>query len=79
MDDGSGEKPMTIPTTIVIFGASGDLTQRKLIPAIFQNYLKKRLPEPFLIVGSARRPWNHEEFRANLQAGFQEMSLDDGR
>ncbi len=79
MDDGSGEKPMTIPTTIVIFGASGDLTQRKLIPALFQNYLKKRLPEPFLIVGSARRPWNHEEFRANLQAGFQELAPNDYR
>lgn len=67
---------MTTPTTIVIFGASGDLTRRKLIPALFQNYLKKRLPEPFLIVGSARRPWNHEEFRANLQAGFQELAPD---
>ncbi len=70
---------MTIPTTIVIFGASGDLTHRKLIPALFNNYVKGRLPEPFLIVGYARRPWSHDDFRTNLQEGFKEFAADDYR
>ncbi|MBP7999090.1 MAG: glucose-6-phosphate dehydrogenase [Chloroflexi bacterium] len=70
---------MTTLTTIVIFGASGDLTHRKLIPALFHNYLKKRLPQPFLIVGFARRPWNDEEFRTNLQDGFKELAPADYR
>lgn len=68
---------MTTPTTIVIFGASGDLTQRKLIPALFQNYIKDRLPIPFHIIGYARRPWSHEEFKLHLQTGFQELAPTD--
>ena len=41
-------------TTIVIFGASGDLTSRKLLPALFNLWLKDRLPQDFHIVGMAR-------------------------
>ena len=44
-------------TTIVIFGASGDLTARKLIPALYNNFKKERLPEPINVVGYARRPF----------------------
>ena len=39
------------PCTLVIFGASGDLTARKLIPAFYSLYLTNRLPEPFAVVG----------------------------
>lgn len=70
---------MTVPTTIVIFGASGDLTHRKLIPALFQNYIKNRLPTPLHIIGYARRPWSNDEFRASLQTGFQELAPADYR
>ncbi len=42
--------------SIVIFGASGDLTARKLIPAFYHLYCQKQLPDPFRIVGIARRP-----------------------
>ena len=59
------------PATVVIFGASGDLVQRKLIPALFSNYLKKRLPEDFRIVGFARRPWSDDEFRSRLREGVE--------
>ena len=38
--------------SIIIFGASGDLTQRKLIPALYNLYRKSRLPEHFNIVGA---------------------------
>ena len=55
-----------LPVTLVIFGASGDLTQRKLVPALFSQYRKGRLPGGTRIVGFARRPYSHDEFRAHL-------------
>ena len=54
------------PQCLVIFGASGDLTHRKLIPALFELFLQRRLPSEFAIVGCARRPWSDEEFKENL-------------
>jgi glucose-6-phosphate 1-dehydrogenase len=62
------------PTTFVIFGASGDLTRRKLIPALFNSYCKGRLPEKFNIVGFARRHWDDEQLRQILQDGMQELA-----
>jgi glucose-6-phosphate 1-dehydrogenase len=55
------------PVTMVVFGASGDLTGRKLIPALYANYVKGRLPDCPAVVGFARRPWNEEEFRNRLR------------
>jgi glucose-6-phosphate 1-dehydrogenase len=63
-------------TTLVIFGASGDLTQRKLIPALYNLYQRKRLPEEFNIVGFARRPWSHDEFRSLLCEAAQNDEKD---
>lgn len=60
----------TTQTTIVIFGASGDLTQRKLIPALFSSYCKGRLPNQVNIVGFARRPWDDEKFHEVLRGGM---------
>ena len=54
----------TQTNTIVIFGASGDLTHRKLIPALYRLQVQGRLPGNFHVVGFARRPYTHEEFRA---------------
>jgi glucose-6-phosphate 1-dehydrogenase len=68
----SSEKPVTI----VIFGASGDLTGRKLIPALFNSYRKGRLPQKVYIVGFARRPWSHDDFRALLLAGMREFAAE---
>jgi len=61
-------------TTIVIFGASGDLTWRKLIPALYNSYHKKRLPRCPHIVGFARRPYTDEAFRERLQGGVETFS-----
>ncbi|MCB9435389.1 MAG: glucose-6-phosphate dehydrogenase [Anaerolineales bacterium] len=61
-------------TTIVIFGATGDLTHRKLIPALYNLYLKNRLSVPFQVVGFARRDWSDDHFREALQGGVQEFS-----
>ncbi len=52
--------------TIVILGASGDLTARKLMPALYENFRKGRLPEKTLIVGAARRTYTNAEFRAYM-------------
>jgi glucose-6-phosphate 1-dehydrogenase len=61
---------MSQSSTIVIFGASGDLSHRKLIPALFNLYRKGRLPERFQILGCATRGWDDETFRAQLRAGL---------
>lgn len=57
-------------TTIVIFGASGDLTQRKLVPALLSLYRKGRLPADAQIVGFARQPRSHTNFRQQLLDGL---------
>jgi glucose-6-phosphate 1-dehydrogenase len=56
-------------TTIVIFGASGDLTCRKLVPALYNVFKKGRLKECATILGFARRPFTDETFRASLREG----------
>jgi len=52
--------------TIVIFGASGDLTSRKLIPALYQLFRKGRLDGPPRVVGFSRSPFSHEAWREKL-------------
>lgn len=64
----------TRSTTIVIFGASGDLTHRKLVPALYNNYQKNRLPDHTQIVGFARRPYTDETFRERMRHGIEEFS-----
>ena len=54
--------------TIVIFGASGDLTSRKLIPALYQLFVKGRLPGDARIVGVSRSHYTHEQWREMLAA-----------
>ena len=56
------------PTVVVIFGASGDLTARKLIPAVFNLGYDNLLPADFYLVGFGRKPIPDEEFRT-LAAG----------
>lgn len=62
------------PCTIIIFGASGDLTARKLIPALFNLYLEKQLPDPFRIVGFARRPKTDAAWRDELWQAWQKFT-----
>ena len=56
----------TMPHTMVIFGASGDLTSRKLIPALYRQFQRERLPKPTRIVGVSRSPFSSEEWRNQL-------------
>ncbi len=59
--------------TIVIFGASGDLTRRKLVPALFSLYVKGRLPSGTRIVGFAKDELTDEAFRTHLRSGVEEF------
>ncbi|MCA9958504.1 MAG: glucose-6-phosphate dehydrogenase, partial [Anaerolineales bacterium] len=63
-------------TIIVIFGASGDLTHRKLIPALYSLYVKKRMPDKWRIVGVSRSTFSDDEFRQNMESGVKEFAND---
>ncbi|KYC95143.1 glucose-6-phosphate dehydrogenase [Heyndrickxia sporothermodurans] len=52
---------------IMIFGATGDLAKRKLYPSLYHLYKKGKLADHFAVIGTARRPWSHEEFRENIK------------
>ena len=58
------------PCAIVIVGASGDLTARKLVPALFNLYLNDGLPKPFLVVGCARTRLSDQEFRNKTKSAL---------
>ena len=64
------------PTTIVIFGASGDLTRRKLVPALFRLYRQNRLPTHFSIVGFAVTEWDTAEFRRQMRSGVEQFTRE---
>jgi glucose-6-phosphate 1-dehydrogenase len=55
------------PCTVIIFGASGDLTKRKLVPALYRLTQERLLPAEFAIVGFARSQMSNEEFRAKMK------------
>ena len=63
-----------LPVSIIIFGASGDLTQRKLIPSLFNLCRKDRMPEKFRIVGYGNTEFTNEQFQAHLKEGLDEFA-----
>ena len=65
---------MTTSTSIVIFGASGDLSHRKLIPALYNLYRKGRLSEPFRVFGTAGRPWSDDDLRNIAREQLERVS-----
>ena len=69
----------TKPTAIVVFGASGDLTGRKLIPSLFNAHTKGRLPQDLHIVGFSRTQWQDADFREVMRNGVQEYDDFDHR
>src|SRR5665213_1721557 len=62
------------PTIIIILGATGDLTWRKLIPAIYNLYLDKRIPEKFVMLGVGHTDMSDNQFRNHLHEGVDEFS-----
>jgi glucose-6-phosphate 1-dehydrogenase len=72
-------KSSLAPCSLVIFGASGNLTARKLIPAFYSLYLTDSLPEPFVVVGCSRTEFSHDQFRGSLKqviAGAGKFDLE---
>jgi glucose-6-phosphate 1-dehydrogenase len=68
------------PCLMVIFGASGDLTQRSLLPSLFELELKGLLPERFTVLGFAQQAWTDEEFRGRMQEAVKKhCDFDAGR
>jgi len=61
-------------TTIIIFGASGDLTQRKLIPSLFNLFRKRRTPKNFQIIGFGATEFTDDAFREHLHKGMKEFA-----
>ena len=57
------------PTIIFIFGGSGDLTYRKLMPALYNLYLDNYLPEKFLIIAIGRTEYTNDAFRDHSKKG----------
>jgi glucose-6-phosphate 1-dehydrogenase len=69
------------PLTVTIFGATGDLTQRKLVPALYAMYVQGMLPPHFAIVGVGRRAYDDAGFRDQLATGlraFARVAVEEG-
>jgi glucose-6-phosphate 1-dehydrogenase len=64
----------SLPTSIIIFGASGDLTQRKLVPSLFNSFIKGRMPSKFRIVGYGNTVFTDEQFRTHLCEGMKQFA-----
>ena len=62
------------PTVMVIFGASGDLTARKLVPALFNLSLDHLLPENFFLIGYGRKHVSDDDFRSGLKKSLSSYS-----
>jgi glucose-6-phosphate 1-dehydrogenase len=67
------------PCVLAIFGASGDLTRRKIFPALYSLAMRKLLPEQFGVVGIARTQQTTEEFVAAMEAAVREFGRDEFR
>jgi glucose-6-phosphate 1-dehydrogenase len=67
------------PCVLVIFGASGDLAKRKLLPALYSLAFRNLLPEPFAIIGSARTKQTDDEFRGTMEEAVKEFARDEFR
>ncbi|HXF84420.1 MAG TPA: glucose-6-phosphate dehydrogenase [Anaerolineales bacterium] len=63
-----------LPVSIIIFGASGDLTQRKLVPSLFNLYRKGRMPKQFRVVGYGNTAFTDDQFRAHLEEGVKKFA-----
>src|SRR5436190_20760580 len=72
--EGLSARAVPQPCTIVIFGATGDLTQRKLIPALYNLAADGDLPPAVAIVGFARREKSDDEFRTELEEATRKFS-----
>jgi len=64
------------PLAIVIFGANGDLTKRKLIPALYRLAFERRLPTGFVIFGNSRTPMSDDDYRSKMKESVKQFLED---
>ncbi|CAI6033535.1 glucose-6-phosphate dehydrogenase [Cohnella sp. JJ-181] len=62
------------PTTFVLFGATGDLAKRKIYPALYNLFVRGKLPQAFSVVGLGRREWTDEVFQAAVERSLYQFS-----
>lgn len=74
LQETSRENKTADPCILVIFGATGDLTGRKLIPALYNLTAEGQLPSQFACVGFARRPKSNEDFRNEMKEAVNKYS-----
>ena len=72
--EGLATRTMPQPCALVIFGATGDLTMRKLVPAIYNIAADGELPPAVSIIGFARRPKSDDEFRKDMEQAVRKFS-----
>ncbi|MFQ5743741.1 MAG: glucose-6-phosphate dehydrogenase [Acidobacteriota bacterium] len=70
---GSAKEQVPDPCILVLFGASGDLVRRKLVPALYRLCLEGLLPHPFAAIGVARRQWDDASFRERMRGAVEEF------
>ena len=70
-------EPTAPPCAMVIFGATGDLTRRKLLPALYRLSQQRVVPGEFAILGSSRQPLSDDEFRAAMKEAVTEFGHED--
>ena len=75
--EGLGPRRTPEPCVLVIFGASGDLTRRKIFPALYALASRRLQPERFAIVGAARSNWTDDEFRDRMEHAVREFGRDE--
>lgn len=63
---------------LVIFGASGDLTKRMLMPSLYELHVRQMLPERFVILGTSRKSMSDEEFRLSIRLMLEELKGEKG-
>ena len=72
--EGLSTKAVPQPCAVVIFGATGDLTHRKLVPALYNIAADGELPPAVAVVGFARRPKTDDEFRQEMEEATRKFS-----
>jgi len=70
--------PTAEPCVVIIFGGTGDLTRRKLLPALFRLAQQRLIPAEFAILGTSRHPMSDEEYRSKMREALAEFSDEDG-
>ena len=79
LEEGLRRRRTPEPCALTIFGASGDLTQRKLFPALYALAVRDLLPPKFGVVGVARTEMSDEEFREKMKQAIQDHARDEFR